>query len=207
MCRPQGRRAPHLYLYLDERLCSSHVIERMANEDPKAEFVSQRHELFGFIYALVRDVHDAQDLVQEVWLRFAGALENGVRIEKPGAWCRGTAKHLILHHWRNKANAKVLMDSEMVELVDLAFSENEEEQEVWQERRQALADCVGTLPEKSRHLLALRYEQGKAFAEIADSVHQSLASVMMALSRLRRLLQKCVQNKLSPGLKRRIDYP
>jgi RNA polymerase sigma-70 factor, ECF subfamily len=180
---------------------------QLRKDEANTEFVSQRHELFGFIYALVRNVHDAQDLVQEVWLRFASALESGVRIEKPAAWCRGTAKNLILHHWRDQANAKVLVDSELVELVELAFSEHEEEQEVWQSRRQALADCVEALPEKSKRLLALRYERGEPVAKIAESVHQSLGSVMMALSRLRRLLQKCVHGKLGGGLTGRMQYP
>ncbi len=179
----------------------------MRAEDPNAEFVSQRHELFGFIYALVRDVHDAQDLVQEVWLRFAAAMESGVRIEKPAAWCRGTAKKLILHHWRDKANDKVLVDSELLELVELAFSEQEQEQEIWHLRRQALAHCVQALPEKSRRLLALRYECGDPVAKIAEALHQSLGSVMMALSRLRRVLQKCVQDKLAADLTGNIEYP
>jgi RNA polymerase sigma-70 factor (ECF subfamily) len=168
----------------------------MANEDPNAEFVSQWHELFGFIYGLVRNVHDTQDLIQEVWLRFAAALEGGVQIEKPGAWCRGTAKNLILHYWRNKANAKVLVDSELLDLVELAFSEYEEEREVWKLRRQALADCVEALPAKSKRLLSLRYDYGEPVAKVAESMEQSLGSVMMALSRLRRLLQKCVHAKL-----------
>ena len=178
-------------------ILSPRIIQLISNEDPNAEFVSQWHELFGFIYALVRNVHDTQDLIQEVWVRFSSALENGVRIEKPGPWCRGTAKNLILHYWRKKASAKVLVDSELLDLVELAFSEEQEEQEVWQLRRQALADCVQELPEKSKRLLSLRYEQGDPIAKIAESVAQSQGSVMMALSRLRRLLQKCVHAKLA----------
>ncbi len=179
----------------------------MGAEDPNAEFVSRRHELFGFIYALVRDVHDAEDLVQEVWLRFAAALENGTRIEKPAAWCRGTAKNLILHHWRDQANAKVLVDSELVDLVELAFSEHEHDSDLWQSRRQALADCVAALPEKSKRLLILRYERGQPVAKVAEALDQSLGSIMMALSRLRRSLQKCVNDKLGAGLTRTMEYP
>jgi RNA polymerase sigma-70 factor (ECF subfamily) len=173
------------------------MTQSMANEDSNVEFVSRRHELFGFIYALIRNVHDTEDIIQEVWVRFAAASESGVRIEKPAAWCRGTAKNLILHYWRSKANAKVLVDSELLDLVELAFAGEEEEREVWQLRRQALADCVQGLPQKSKRLLSLRYEQGERVAKVAELVGQSASSVMMALSRLRRLLQKCVQVRLS----------
>src|SRR5205807_8054688 len=126
----------------------------MAIEDPNAEFVSQWHELFAFIYALVRNVHDTEDIIQEVWLKFSSTLETGVRIEKTAAWCRGTAKNLILHYWRRKANAKVLADSELLDLVELALAEHPEENEIWQLRCQALADCVRELPDKSKRLRA-----------------------------------------------------
>src|SRR5882672_4176697 len=168
----------------------------MDNQDSSAEFLSQRHELFGFVYGLVRNVHDTEDIVQEVWVRFTSSLERGIRIEKPAQWSRGTAKNLILHYWRKKAKAKVLVDSELLDLVEQAFNENEPEKEIWQIRRRALADCVQALPEKSRHLLALRYERGEPVTKVARAVDQTTGSVMMALSRLRRLLQQCVDGKL-----------
>jgi RNA polymerase sigma-70 factor (ECF subfamily) len=168
----------------------------MDNDDLSGEFLSQRHELFGFVYGLVRNVHDSEDIVQEVWVRFTSALERGIQIEKPAQWSRGTAKNLILHYWRKKAKARVLADSELLDLVEVAFAENEEEKELWHIRRQALADCVQILPEKSRHMLALRYERGEPVTKVARAVDQTPGSVMMALSRLRRLLQQCVEGKL-----------
>jgi RNA polymerase sigma-70 factor (ECF subfamily) len=170
----------------------------MENEDLSAEFVAHRHELFSFVYALVRNVQDSEDIVQEVWLRFSVALERGVGIEKPAQWSRGTAKNLILHYWRKKGNAAVLVDSELVDLVELAFSEGDDEweKELWQIRREVLADCVQTLPDDSRRLIVLRYDQGNPIAKIAEMVERSEGSIMMALSRLRRLLQSCVDTKL-----------
>jgi len=169
----------------------------MENEDLSAEFVARRHELFSFTYALVRNVQDSEDIVQEVWVRFSAALERGLQIEKPAQWSRGTAKNLILHHWRKRGNAKVLVDSELVDLVELAFSEHDDdEHDLWQVRREALTECVQTLPADSRRLISLRYDEGNAVAKIAEIVERSEGSIMMALSRLRRLLQSCVDSKL-----------
>src|SRR5437660_7202417 len=134
----------------------------MENEDLSAEFVARRHELFSFIYALVRNVQDSEDILQEVWLRFSAAIERGVQIEKPAQWSRGTAKNLVLHYWRRKGNATVLADSELLNLVELAFSEHDDddERELWQVRREALTECVQNLPEDSQRLIALRYDDG-----------------------------------------------
>jgi RNA polymerase sigma-70 factor, ECF subfamily len=170
----------------------------MENEDLSAEFVARRHELFSFTYALVRNVQDSEDIVQEVWLRFSSALERGIQIEKTAQWTRGTAKNLILHYWRKKGNATVTADSELLDLVELAFSEGDDdsEKELWQIRREALTECVQTLPDDSQRLISLRYDEGNPVAKIAEVVERSEGSVMMALSRIRRLLQSCVDTKL-----------
>jgi len=52
------------------------------------------------------------------------------------------------------------------------------------------------LPDDSRRLISLRYDEGNAVAKIAEMVERSEGSIMMALSRLRRLLQSCVDSKL-----------
>src|SRR3954470_20331529 len=170
----------------------------MENEDLSAEFIARRHELFGFVYSLVRNVQDSEDIVQEVWLRFSSALERGIQIDKTAQWSRGTAKNLILHYWRKKGNTTVTADSELLNLVELAFSEGDDdsEREYWQIRREALTECVQTLPDDSRRLISLRYDEGNPVAKIAEVVERSEGSVMMALSRIRRLLQSCVDTKL-----------
>src|SRR5436190_14968544 len=168
----------------------------MENEDLSAEFVARRHELFSFIYALVRNVQDAEDICQEVWLRFSSAVQRGIHIEKIAQWSRGTAKNLILHYWREKGNPRVIADSELLNLVELAFSEHDHDGDFWRVRREALTACVQDLPEDSRRLLTLRYEQGNSVGKVAEIVARSTAGVMMALSRIRRALQVCVAGKL-----------
>ena len=43
-----------------------------------AEFVATRHSLYAFIFGWIRHAHDAEDLFQEVWLRFSKAVADGV---------------------------------------------------------------------------------------------------------------------------------
>ena len=64
------------------------------------------------------------------------------------------------------------------------------------ERQQALNSCLEALPEKSRRLLALKYEECYSLDRIAQSVEQSTAAVIKALLRLRQALAGCVQKKL-----------
>lgn len=158
-----------------------------------ARFMAQRHSLTAFIEGLVRDPAAAEDIFQEVWVRLAEAVEKGTPIDELPRWCRGVAKNLILHHWRDR---RELADSRIVEAVETAFAEREGTLE---DRRTALARCMEQLPERSRELLSLKYDQGRSMAEIGRLLRRSLNGVMVSLTRIRHALSDCVEKRLRPG--------
>ena len=175
----------------------SEIIQRAA-----AEFIHDRHRLGAFVGGLLRDAHAAEDVIQEVWVRLAAEVTKGTVIENQPAWCRGVARNLILKHWRTQQTAKVVADSEVmetfIEQVDMAFAESDHAAEdEWQRRQQVLDDCVAALPEKSRHMLSLRYERRKSVEEVARTTGQSFDAVTKSLYRLRQALTDCVERKLS----------
>jgi RNA polymerase sigma-70 factor (ECF subfamily) len=156
-------------------------------------FMAERHALLGFIYGMVRDLAVAEDLLQEVWIRLAEAAERGTRIGDPAKWCRGVAKNLILHYWRARRGAKVVADSELLDLAEQALNEHPDP---WADRRQALLECIDRLPAASKRLLEMKYDQGLSFAAMAGRLHRSVDSLKMALSRLRRALLECAERRL-----------
>jgi RNA polymerase sigma-70 factor, ECF subfamily len=175
----------------------SEIIQRAA-----AEFIHDRHRLGAFAGGLLRDAHAAEDLIQEVWVRLAAEIEKGTAIENQPAWCRGVARNLILKHWRKQQTTKVVADSEVMEAfltqVETAFSEvDQDADDEWQRRQQALDDCVATLPEKSRRMLSLRYEGRQSVEEVACATGQSFDAVTKSLYRLRQALTNCVERRLS----------
>jgi RNA polymerase sigma-70 factor, ECF subfamily len=161
-----------------------------------AEFVASRHSLFAFIQGVVRNPHDSEDIFQEVWVRFSRALAEGTEILEQAKWCRGTARNLILHYWRDRRQEKVVADPGLLDLVELAFEEQDSNPEYWRMRREALAECIQELPQHSRNLLRLKYVEALAAESIARQLKQSAAAVLMALSRLRRALRDCALQKL-----------
>lgn len=175
--------------------------ESEALQRAAAAFIRDRNRLGAFVGGLLRDVHAAEDVIQEVWLQLAAEVGKGTDIENQPAWCRAVAKNLVLKHWRRQRNAKVVADSEVLEVflarVDEAFAETDESGDLWERRQQALDDCVASLPEKSRRLLSLRYEGRVPVEEIARRVGQSFDAVTKALYRLRQALSDCVERKLS----------
>ena len=169
------------------------------NQQVTTQFLADRHRLMAFIHGLLRDPQTAEDVFQEVWLKLSTELEKGTEIQNPPAWCRTVARNLILMHWRSRKSARVVVDSTLIEFLDFveqAFAENEELDETGPARQRALAECLRPLPEKSRRLLALKYEQALPLKEIAGAVGQSVEAVIKALVRLRQALAACVEKKL-----------
>lgn len=124
-----------------------------------AGFIRDRRRLGAFVNGLLRDPHAAEDLLQEVWVRLAAEVERGTLLENQAAWCRGVARNLIRRHWERQQSAKVVADSSVLEAflerVEQAFAEADEDaDDKWQRRQQALDDCVAALPEKSRRMLS-----------------------------------------------------
>jgi RNA polymerase sigma factor (sigma-70 family) len=161
-----------------------------------SQFLVNRFHLMAFIYAQVRDAEAAEDIFQEVWLKLAEACERGQEIEDSSRWCRGVAKNLILHHWRDQRGARVIADSELLELADLALTEHQAGSDDWLDREQALIECIRSLPAHSKELLRLKYKQSLSAATIGERLRRSAAAVLMALSRVRQALAQCVEKRL-----------
>jgi RNA polymerase sigma-70 factor, ECF subfamily len=81
----------------------SHAIQQAA-----AEFIRDRHLLGAFVTGLLRDVHAAEDVLQEIWVLLSAELEKGTAIRNQAAWCRGVARNLIRRHWEKRQMAKVV---------------------------------------------------------------------------------------------------
>lgn len=156
-------------------------------------FLQQRQALMAFLHGLVRNADVAEELLQEVWLRLADAAEKQTEILDVGKWCRGVARNLLLHYFRNRRGPGVVTDSRLVELADMAFEEASETND--QLRQQWLLDCLSTLPEHSRELVRLKYTEGLKAAVIARRQGRTEEAVLKALSRIRHLLEQCIEGR------------
>ncbi|MDD7939893.1 RNA polymerase sigma-70 factor [Actinomycetospora lutea] len=59
-----------------------------------AVFTEQRPRLFGLAYRMLGSAHDAEDVVQDAWLRWAG---HGDTVDNPAAWLTTVVTRLCLN--------------------------------------------------------------------------------------------------------------
>ena len=163
-------------------------------------FLDGRSLIQAHIRSLVRDAALAEDVFQEVWVRFERVTRRGEIVVNVPAWCRATARLVALEGWRKERREQPTPDAELAALVEQAYTEQDERAGFWSDYGSALARCLDALPARSRDLIARRYHDNQPITDVAAQIGQSLGSVKTALCRLRLALADCVRKRLKLNL-------
>lgn len=145
-----------------------------------------RGRLLGYVYALTGDVAEAQDAVQEAFIRAWQRWSTVSSHENPEAWLRVTATRIAISGWRrtrNRARAHVRHgappavpgpDGDTVDVVA----------------------ALRRLPEEQRVALALHHLIGMAVKDIAAETGAPVGTVKARLSRGRVALADLLGTEL-----------
>ena len=136
------------------------------------------NQVYGFALSLVRHPQDAEDVLQETFLRIHAHAPRYRPQGKPLAWIFTIARHVALDKKRRRPPVQSLSDA--VEAVDLSAVERAD-------HRLLLDSLLNHLSEEDRQILILHAAIGLTFREVATVVGKPLNTV---LSRYRRALNR-----------------
>ena len=160
-------------------------------------FLQSRNQLLAYLRSLSGNAHTAEEMLQEIWLKLSQAIDEDKDIKDTEKWCRGVARNLMKHHWREKSKHSNLPDENLLDLIDRAFEENQTHNDHFSNFTDALRICLKNLPHKARELLDYKYKHNFKFEEIAQKLNENKNTLMMRASRLRTVLQDCIQKRVS----------
>ncbi len=150
------------------------------------EAMPQMRSLYGTAYRLTRNAADAEDLVQETFLRayraFAGYAE-GTNIR---AWL-----YTILHRVRADHYRRVARSPRTVELVDDGPAQPAP-QDAMARGQEDVARALASIPEAFRAAVVLRDVQDFTYDEIAGILDIPIGTVMSRIHRGRALLRQAL---------------
>jgi RNA polymerase sigma-70 factor (ECF subfamily) len=158
-----------------------------------AAVYTQFHQvLLSFIKSKVNNHHDAEDILQNVFIKVANGINDLNRKEKLQSWIYSIARHSIIDHYRTKAGKK---DS-TVDADDLLESFSDEE---YNDTTKGLDCCllgfVDQLPEEYRNIIIdvdLNGAKQKDLTEKYDLAYPSVRSrVQRGREKLKQLLLDC----------------
>lgn len=181
--------------YSDEILMNS----AMNDDDCAFEELFHRYKrrLFGFFYALDLNAEEAQDCVQETFLRL---WQNRMQFANKGrfsAYMFQIARNHFLDRKRNQKSRtgqqRIANNNQTESLPPVSLTGNGYCRAVLKEIRNTVRDAMSHLPETQRIVYVLSEEQGLSYKEIADILECPVGTVssrkVEAVKKLRTLLQ------------------
>ncbi len=145
-----------------------------------------RLPLFGYLICLGLDSSEADDMIQETFLRLHSQLRTGTRIDEPRAWAFRVARNLSLNFHRD--HRRLVPESELDEVQGRRLQQfcdvdqSPESVYIKKETLMRLDACIRRLTEQQRHCVHLRV-QGLRYREIAAVLGISASSAAELLQR------------------------
>jgi RNA polymerase sigma-70 factor (ECF subfamily) len=158
--------------------------------------VRHHRQIFSFIYSLVPDRNNAEELLQETSLVICEKFAQF----KPGtnfiAWACQIALWRVRAARQKFARSKILFDERVLEQVVATSAMMHEELD---QRHAALENCLQKLPAREREFVMTRYQSDGTVKQAAKQSGRSLGAAYKALGRIRKLLLDCVNRHLETG--------
>jgi RNA polymerase sigma-70 factor (ECF subfamily) len=147
----------------------------------------------SFISGTVVDVHDSEDILQEV------AKSAYVDFDKfdPGrsfnTWVMQIARRRVVDYFRSRPHEQVGFDPEALDSLSLAFEKLADENEL---RGRALSHCLQKVHARGREALDLRYQHRVPVRQIAARMGVTTNAISVLLYNVRSSLADCIERQL-----------
>ncbi len=171
-------------------------------EDPGASLgdisrlvAQHRPALYGFVFAAVRNHHDAEDLLQDVCQAIVHSRSQFQPGTNFGAWAREIARRRILEFARKRGRSHHFVRSETLDALADAAARVETE-EPFDAYRGALQECLKKLQGLLAQVVLLRYGERLEVARIAEQTGKTLQATYALLKRARAALRECVDRSV-----------
>ncbi|MCP4550012.1 MAG: RNA polymerase sigma factor [bacterium] len=162
-----------------------------------------RDDLYATLFRIVRNEGDAEDLLQDTYMRALARIDSYRGDGAPGAWLRSIAVRLALNHLRarkirrwlpihSNSNNDFTGESE-IQIPDKGPSPSD--LVLLAERKQQLESVLRTMPAKAQVAFSLRCLEDRSYDEIAELLGCSEATARSLVSRTSSRLEKVTRER------------
>ena len=156
-------------------------------------------KLFNYIYFVVRNQEQAEDIFQETFVKAITTIQQGryTPSGKFGSWLTRIAHNMIVDSYRQERNENTISNDEVeVDLFNDAdlCDDNIETQMVNEQTLTDVRRLMDALPSNQREVVYMRYYQDLSFKEIAEitgvSINTALGRMRYAIMGMRRMAEE-----------------
>jgi RNA polymerase sigma factor (sigma-70 family) len=186
---------------IDSRFSDSQLVSLYQTGNEEAfEMLLHRHKsrIYTAIYLIVRDRYEAEDLLQDTFIKAINTIKGG-RYNEEGKflpWICRIAHNLAIDHFRrSKRYPEITLEDGSRVFDSMQFAEESQEtKQTMRETRSRMRDLIKELPEEQKQVLIMRHYLEMSFQEIADrtgvSINTALGRMRYALINLRKKMTK-----------------
>ncbi|MGH7996274.1 MAG: RNA polymerase sigma factor [Opitutaceae bacterium] len=151
----------------------------------RALIAAYQHRIAGFVYAMTSRSDVVEDLTQQVFIKMIRAVDRLHATAQFEPWLFRLARNTCIDFLRRQKLRRIF-----VPFAPEHENVPEPEGAVDTEELDALRHALEQLRPQDRALLAL-VQEGRSHAEIAETLHSSVAAVKARLHRAREQLRRC----------------
>ncbi|MDZ7333066.1 MAG: sigma-70 family RNA polymerase sigma factor [candidate division KSB1 bacterium] len=163
-----------------------------------------RAPLYNVLFRMVHNKMEAEDLVQEAFIKAFGALSTFNDEYAFSTWLFKIAINNCIDHLRKKRLKTFSLDKPIDakdgeirrELPDVTYQP--ENTLLSKEKTRLIEQAIQNLPEKYRVSIILRHTEEKSYEEISQILNIPLGTVKARIFRAREMLKKQLKQKLFP---------
>jgi RNA polymerase sigma-70 factor (ECF subfamily) len=174
--------------------------------DRSATFVvllaASERQLTGFVLALLPNLSDADEVLQETKLRLWEQFDNYDPTQSFDGWARSIAYFQVLTHRKKSSSGRMVFSTELVAALADEFDDRSEE---ISERAQALQSCLEQLSGRNRMMLDKYYSGSWSTDSLAQAMGMTVAALRKGLYRCRLALHECIGRRLASAAEGRRD--
>ncbi len=167
-------------------------------ESFKNQVLPAKNKLYRFALRFVGDEEEAQDIVQEVFIRVWNGRDQVRDIQNWEAWCMRIARNLSLDRVRSAARKQVQPLEAGFGIMHTSPTPHESAEV--QESMTRIAQFIDELPEKQRQVIHLRDIEGYTYNEICEIMELDMNQVKVSLFRARTAVREKLMKINAYGL-------
>lgn len=157
-----------------------------------------QNKIYHLAYRILGNTHEAEDIVQETFLRVYTNLNGFDPSQKFSTWIYRIGTNLCIDHLRKRKRKKNmsldanLYDSDKADGYDIMPTGDEElpeNQLVLSETRRQVRDAIDQMPEQYKSIVILRYLHDMSLQEISEVLDMPVTTIKTRLHRGREYLR------------------
>ena len=151
--------------------------------------------LYRMAFRLMGNREEAEDMVQEVYVKLWGMREELTKYNSIEALAIRITRNLCLDQLRRrKVNQEALQAEKLKEQNHSVSPARELEKK---EETELIHTLIAALPEPQRSLVHLRHLEGKEYEEISEMVNMNVNAIRVSISRARKQMREMLEKKYS----------